>query len=555
MKQQIIYSAIAITGLYSCSNKEQTDNKKPNIVILFSDELELDMLSCYGGEVSTPALDSLAAHGMRFTRAYVPAAASTPSRYALLTGKFPGSCRHSTFRENNPDSVPYRIEWNTFLAKQESTIADIFNDAGYFTGMVGKWHLAEYNDLKGLPEIDPDESLDGGVLDERLAKHQKITQEYIKNQAGFQFVGNAIIGNNERNPVKELKVHHMEWMTHGAVRFIDTALKHNKPFLLYAATTCIHGPGYVQTFRADPRKTPEGLMDEHLKYHPDRKAFLDSIKDYHVNYQGRLIGLSLLDHHVKAVMDKLKEEGLLDNTIVIFLADHNREPGKTTCYNTGVHVPMIVSWPKNIKPGSVCDAMVESTDLLPTVMDAAGIQPIDELFGKSLLPLLAGDTDKLHEYVFYEFGYQRAIFDGRYKYIATRFPESVKKQFLAGELEYAPNHLDRYMQAHAQIALEYHPGYFAPDQLYDLENDFYEQENLAYEESYKGKLDSLQNRLKEHTEMFSNIYPWNSYKYMLSDEYRHLVEKTKQLGTSHISWWNGMQWPPDTTVSLKEGRR
>jgi len=239
----------------------------------------------------------------------------------------------------------------------------------------------------------------------------------------------------------------------------------------------------------------------------------------------------------------------MDNdTIVFFLADHNREPGKATCYQKGFRIPMIVRWPGKGAPGITSDALVQSVDVLPTIFDAADIPlPADGTFdGKSIAPIVEGKSAKVRDSVYMESGYARSVTDGEFKYIAVRFPESVIEQMKDDSMDYAPNHLNIFQQAHSQIAIESYPGYFDQNQLYDLKNDPYEQHNLAYDPEYKDTMFRLRGVLSQYLETFEHPYNLDDIAFMETETYKKLAEKTKSIGTDFIPWYRGkIVWPPE----------
>ena len=145
--------------LVSCSSPSQQEEElpidRPNIVIMFTDELEMNDIGAYGGDIPTPNIDKLASQGLRFTRAYTPSSMCTPARFAFLTGKYPGRCTAPTFLKSNPIDQPYSIAWNTWITQDLMTLPRLLSQNGYITGMAGKWHVGHMGD-KVLPELNLD---------------------------------------------------------------------------------------------------------------------------------------------------------------------------------------------------------------------------------------------------------------------------------------------------------------------------------------------------------------------------------------------------------------
>jgi len=249
-------------------------------------------------------------------------------------------------------------------------------------------------------------------------------------------------------------------------------------------------------------------------------------------------------------MQTLNDLGVEQNTIVIFMADHNIEPGKATCYEKGSRVPFIIRWPEQIQPGRVSDALVQSVDILPTLMQLAGAPlPQDGTFdGKSMAPVLSEESDSIHDYIYTESGYARAVTDGHFKYIAVRYPDAVVQQMENGTMQYAPNHLNTFKQSHSHIAMQHFPHYFDQDQLYDLKNDPYEQNNLADKPDYAGELDRLKKALQEKLNTFSHPFDLAPVPFMQTDEYERMAQNTRDIGTDFIAWLprdhGKIVWPP-----------
>ena len=135
-------------------------------------------------------------------------------------------------------------------------------------------------------------------------------------------------------------------------------------------------------------------------------------------------------------MRKLKSLGLEVNTVIFYMPDHNVEPGKATCYEKGLKIPMIMKWSGRVREGLVIDSLVQTVDILPTILDAANIDAPSNtrLDGVSRVPLVEGRKSKVRDHVYFEVGYARAITDGRYKFIAFRYPESIIKGMEKGML-------------------------------------------------------------------------------------------------------------------------
>lgn len=541
----------AILGSLSPLAGEEPAGKRPNIVVIFSDELDHRFIGCYGGKYPTPNIDSLARDGLRFDRAYTPSPMCTPSRFSLLTGQFPGRCSTEGFLEAYPRTEPYNVSWNTNVDSSTQTMAKVLSANGYVTGMVGKWHLGGIPDGVEVPAFSGDESPQDDEVEAKLRRRQEVFAAQLRDIAGFEYAASVAWGNLDMFPVEALRHHNIPWITKGAVEFLDTYGRGDRPFFLYAATTAVHGPHHGEMYDHDLRYTPGGFDPEVPNYGLDAEMMKAKLAGLPSHEQHRLAGMMALDHHVGRILEKIRELGIEKETLVVFLADHNIEPGKATCYEQGCRMPMMARWPGRIAPGRVTTSLAETVDWFPTALALAGIRPEAglRLDGEDLLPLLRGEEREGRDSVYLESGYARGITDGTFKYIAVRFPRSILERMKNGELTQAPNYLTRPRQAHSQIAIEYYPHYFDADQLYDLRSDPYEQRNLAGDPQYGEVLDSMKGRLARVLATFSHPYDLEKDPFYDSEEYARLAEATREVGIGHIEWLKRdhgtIEFPPE----------
>ncbi len=538
---------------FSCSMKvgDKTDGAvRPNILLLFTDELQFEDLGFAGGSIPTPNLDKLAAEGLYFENTFTPAPMCTPSRFSLLSGRYPGRCSDEVFLKSYPVSAPYNIGWNTFLDTTVLTIPRILSASGYFTGMAGKWHISGEGAgfTQGLLRGD-DSPTDPGV-NEKLAKYQQAVSERVRHDAGFDVANSVLYGNYDGFPVKALQFHNFPWFTMGAVDFIEESARRGQPFFLYLTPTSLHGPHHAEGLVRDYTYTPEGKAEGVAKYNLDVGKLKSEIESMTSPKSHRYTGMSFLDHQVGVIMDKLEAMGMTQNTIVIFLPDHNTEPAKASCYEKGIRIPMIIKWPGRITPSSKTQARVQTIDLLPTILEMAGaaIPEGYEIDGESFMPVIENNDRPFKKYIFAESGYTRSVSDGEFKYIAFRYPEDVLENMKNGTLGYAPNYLNTKGGGIPVISIKFYPSYFDADQLFDLTSDPYEQRNLAYDPLYEEKLAELQEVLKKHLSTFRHPFDLSVDPFVRSDPYRALVKESKKASVYDIPWyvrdWGEVVWPP-----------
>jgi arylsulfatase A-like enzyme len=325
----------------------------PNIVLIFADDLGVNDLGCYGRtEHETPRLDALAAEGMRFTCAYTAQPICSPSRAALMTGKCPARLHLTNFLHGRADAASQRLLQPTIegqLPLEETTIAEWLRGAGYATGLFGKWHL-------GGGGFGPAEQGFDVVMtppqDTRPGAEDGGKSEYAITKAAADF----ITANRDR------------------------------PFFCYVP----HNNPHI------PLAARQALVEKYGKtFYPTYAAMIETLDDA----VGRLVRT-------------IHELGLADNTIVIFTSDngglHSPEPdgvpathntpyraGKGFLYEGGLREPLIIRWPGVIRPGSTVDTPVVLSDLVPTLLEAAGIdvaKTVGPLDGTSILGLLEGGS-------------------------------------------------------------------------------------------------------------------------------------------------------------------
>jgi arylsulfatase A-like enzyme len=358
--------------------KPQLDQtaRLPNVVLILSDDMGYSDLPKFGkSEIPTPSIDRLADEGTLFTSAYVTAPVCVVSRMGLLSGQY--QQRFGIY-----DNLYGEDRVRLFL--EQTLVQSVFQQGGYRTGMVGKWHL---NGNK------KEQYSNGSPL-------QRGFDEFVGIRGGDSpfWEGTPIYRNNnpESFPAPEYLT---DFWGNEACAFIDR--NKSRPFFLYLAYNAVHSP--MHALDADQEKFP-GVDDENRRI-----------------YDGMLLSM---DRSIGRVLDRLDQHGIADNTIVVFLNDNggggstdlyaahsrnyaNNEPlrgHKFDVLEGGIRVPMIIRWPREggVSARKVYEKMVSSTDIYPTLVNAAGLnmpagQPAD---GVNLLPYLNGENHaKPHEWL------------------------------------------------------------------------------------------------------------------------------------------------------------
>ncbi|WP_236977316.1 sulfatase-like hydrolase/transferase [Membranihabitans maritimus] len=340
------------------------DNNAPNIILILADDLGSIDLNCYGSDdLATPNLDRLAANGVRFTQFYAGAPVCSPSRAALLTGK-------TNLGAGLPGNVPIPEkdpELSRGLPSSEVTIAEMLKGKGYYTALVGKWHLGHAQDK--LPNAQGFDYFFG---------HQR---GCIDNYSHFFFWSGPNKHDLYRNDrqIYQPGKYFPDLMAEEINSIIDH--KKDQPFFIYWAANVPHYP-YQGT-----------------------EKWQELYKDLEMPRREYAAFVSSLDERIGWVMDKLEEEGMLENTVVIFQSDHGHSyeeraffgggnsgsyrSGKFSMFEGGLRVPAIISYPNRIPKGQVRDQVASGMDWFPTIAEITGAEYNEtEIEGKSLMPVI-----------------------------------------------------------------------------------------------------------------------------------------------------------------------
>jgi len=373
---------VALILLSSLQNDAQA--AKPNILLIVADDLGWGELGFQGNkEIPTPQLDSLAQNGVRFTSGYVTGPYCSPTRAALLTGRYQQRFGH----EFNPGRATGNEPVG--LPLSERTMADRLKAAGYATGMFGKWHLG------GDPEFHPQKR----GFDEYYG-FLGGAHSYLKVGAG----PNAILRGTQ--PVAHLD-HTTEAFARESIKFIEK--NKDNPWFVYLPFNAVHGP----------MEAPEKYLAKFPQIEdPKRRAYAAM--------------QTALDDAVGSVLAKLRELNLEENTLIVFFTDNGGPTGvntssngplrgfKATVWEGGVRVPFVIQWKGKIPAGKTFDQPVAQIDVQPTAMAAAGVAASgdDKFDGVDLLPYLTGEkSGSPHPVLFWRFGPQRAVRSGDWKLV------------------------------------------------------------------------------------------------------------------------------------------
>lgn len=527
---------LLITGVTGLSASAQVSNEtKPNIIFIIVDDQTRSQFGFISPDTAlTPNIDRLAREGTYFPNGFTTSTVCTPSRYTCLTGRYPSQSSDHAFTRDITEEGMTVVSFNTHVEMDRPNIPRVLQEAGYVTGIVGKWHVGvpdDYREEVPPPDSDPNDPEISALLVRNQVALSEAIQAYGFDYAANLYAGNALDSSALKNT--GMTAHNMEWLTQGALEFIDA--NYQEPFYLYFSTTLPHWPPPLDSMKGDPRITAAGLLKKPIMVQPSREEVIQRVID--AGYDEEAAGTAWIDDGIGAIIAKLKEYDISDNTLIIFFNDHGMENGsKSSLYDGAVRTPIIASWPKHIKP-QVSDAVVSSIDFAPTIFAAAGVSAPKkmDLRGVSFLPVAEGLEGKTsREYAYSELGYTRAVTGHDWKYLAFRLPESArlsKEESMRVQTEY----LAKVKQDHSWVTWEPEsdariphtggpPGgdfltrlvflkngpflknYYDPDQLYDLSQDSLETNNLAENPDYSQQLAVMQSVMTEFLEDLPGTY-------------------------------------------------
>ena len=460
----------------------ENDEKPPNIIYILADDLGYGELGCYGQEkIETPNIDQLAARGMLFAQHYSSSPVCAPARCMLLTGRHAGN---AYIRSN--DGMPERGDTHDFakvfenpdlegqrpLPSNTVTLAHLLKEAGYRTGMVGKWGLGPPTS-ESIPTKMGFDFYYGYICQGQA--HTYFPLHLWKNDQ-------KVVLNNDlvapRTRLEEgadpydlqsyakfwLEDYSPELMQKEMLQFIETNRDH--PFFMYYASPIPHAP----------LQAPARWVDYYVEKFGDEDPYLGDQGYFPQRYPRAAYAamVSYFDGQVGELVATLQKLGLYENTLIIFSSDNGptynggtNSPwfdsggpflsdlgwGKGYLTEGGIRVPMIAHWPGKIKPGTVTDHISAQYDVLATLCDLVGVEDLPDHDGVSFLPTLMGQgsLQDIHKFLYWEFpayGGQQAVRMGKWK--------AIRKEIFKGNMNIELYDLDEDLQETMDIA-DRHP--------------------------------------------------------------------------------------------------
>ncbi|WP_111709561.1 sulfatase family protein [Lutibacter citreus] len=439
----------------SCEQKKKIEvAKQPNIVFIIADDVSWEDIGPYGNtKIRTPNLNQLAKDGMVFTEAFLTTSSCSPSRTSIISGLYP----HNTDAE--------QLSWP--LPESKKTFVQELKSAGYWTGLAGKYHMGDpvRDDFDELLEMQWKDAPIG--LDRRL------------------------VGDGS-----------------GCDEWIDLLKKRpkNKPFFTWLASFDAHRPFYDGT--SNNPHDPENVTI------PPYMPITEKVKkDFALYYDE----IERMDDYIGKVIAEIENQGETENTIILFIADNGRAfpRDKTTLYDGGIKTPWIVKWPGKVRPNQTNSNLVSSVDIAPTFMKMAGLEPIKDFEGVDFSTLLTQTKNGVRDQIYaedhfhdYE-DYTRAIRTKKYKYVKNYYadlPNTPSADIIRGRSwQSMLEEKEQGILNSAQLKCFEIPR--QEEELFDIESDPYELNNIALNNEYSDILNDMRNRLKTIREKTNDVLP------------------------------------------------
>ena len=417
----LVTSALVVAGLASLlAQPDPSTPRRPNVLVILTDDQRWDALGVVQQEqgpdalfpwLETPHLDRLAREGARFRNAFVTTSLCSPSRASILSGRY--ARRHrvlNNFTEYPADlpSYPRRLQ-----------------AAGYETAYVGKWHMGEDNDAQRAG-----------------------FDHWMSHRGQGNYFDNTFNVDGTRTTIPG---YYTTIVTDHATRWI--ARPHDKPWLLVLGHKAPHGgpiqpePRFARALDASPVRTPVSYeayrasqgkpawLEESLPTWHGARGPLYDLKEHGAFVRAYLGTLLSVDDSVGRLYDALRTSGQLDDTVIVFTSDNGFVLGehgrvdKRTMYEPSIRVPLVVRYPRRVRAGTLIDHLVLSHDIAPSLVELGRAEPLSDITGRSLVPLLDGRDVTWRDAFLYEYNFEpqfpftpnvRGVRTDRWKYI--RYP-------------------------------------------------------------------------------------------------------------------------------------
>lgn len=438
--------------------------KPRNIIFILVDDQRYDAMGFMGHPfLETPNIDSLAKNGVHLKNAFVTTSLCSPSRASILTGVY--AHRHHVVDNQHP------------IPKGTIFISQYLQKAGYDTAFIGKWHMGG-----GESSDDPKPGFDRWVSFQGQGSYWPV-------KAGLNVDGKHVP--QKGYITDELTDYAMDWLK---------SRSPDKPFFLYLSHKAVHD-NFVPADRHKGRykdkplprffwETPEQYAEKPMWVKNQRNSWHGvefpyhstlSISEYYRRYCETLLAV---DESLGRILDFLRERKMLDSTLIMFMGDNGFQFGehglidKRNAYEESMRVPLLMQCPELFKAGTVVQKMVANLDIGPTMLEAAGLQPPSTLDGKSFIPLAEGKDIPWRDKLLYEYYWER------------NFPQTPAMHALRTD----------------QFKYIHYYGIWDTDELYDIQKDPHETENLIHNPAYKGTVKTMNHDMFAELEATDGMY-------------------------------------------------
>ena len=454
-----IFGLLVLSGWFAAL--APAADERPNIVLIIADDMNWDDCGAYGHpHIRTPNIDRLAAEGMKFERAYLTASSCSPSRSSIITGRYP----HNTGAE--------QLHWP--LPGESRTFVEELKASGYYTAAAGKWHLGDA--VRNRFDVVHEASMAGFILPTPGADGAP-AKMVAKSPSGCEAWESTL-----------------------------TDRPKDKPFFMWLAALDPHRE-YEDGALTPGHTNEDVIVPVHL---PDTPEVRGDLRMYYDE-------IGRLDLYIGKVLALLEEQGVADNTMVLFITDNGRPfpRDKTTTYEGGIRTPWIVRWPAKVKAGQVTESLVSSVDIAPSFLAAAGLKVGGSYEGENFIPVLTNSKKKIRNFAFAEDHWHDytdhgwAVTDGRWKLIRNDFYDLASTP--SADAGRSPTWIEMTRQYHAgTLTYAQLMCFVAPRaqwELFDTKVDPDELNNLANSPPHADQLARLRGALGEWTTVTNDYLP------------------------------------------------